>query len=62
MTAIVVTSNAKSHFTVRLDAGSYVITPLAQRQTHGGTRLTVRVHVGAVTTALVRFVGFPQME
>jgi hypothetical protein len=61
MTAIVVTSNAKARFSLRLDAGSYLITPLAQYRTHGGPRLTVRVRAAAVTTVLVRFVGFPQM-
>jgi hypothetical protein len=61
MTAIVVTSHANARFSLRLDAGSYLITPLAQHSTHGGPRLTVRVRAGAVTTVLVRFVGFPQM-
>jgi hypothetical protein len=61
MTAIVVTSHANARFSLRLDAGSYLITPLAQHSTHGGPRLTVHVRAGAVTTVLVRFVGFPQM-
>lgn len=61
MIAIVVTSHANARFSVRLGAGSYLITPLAQHSTHGGPRLTVRVRAGAVTTLLVRFVGYPQM-
>jgi hypothetical protein len=61
MIAIVVTSHANARFSLRLDVGSYLITPLAQHGTHGGPRLTVRVRAGAVTTALVRFVGYPQM-
>jgi hypothetical protein len=61
-TAVVVTSNDRAHFSLRLAAGTYLITPLPQRNTHGGPRLTARVHAGASTTVLVRFVGFPQME
>ena len=61
MPAIVVTSHGNARFNLRLDAGSYLITPLAQHSTHGGPRLTVRVRAGAVTTVLVRFVGYPQM-
>lgn len=60
-TAVVVTSNGQARFSVRLAAGSYVITPLAQRNTRGGRRLIVRIRAGTRTTALVRFVGFPQM-
>jgi len=61
-TAVVVTSNAQAHFSVRLDSGTYVVTPLPQHNTHGGPRLTVRVRTGATTTVLVRFDGFPRME
>lgn len=61
-TAVVVTSDAQARFTVRLDGGSYVITPLPQHNTHGGARLVVRVRADATTTALVRFIGYPQME
>jgi hypothetical protein len=57
-----VTSDARGHFALRLPVGSYLITPLPQRHTHGGTRLTVRVRAGESTTTLVRFIGFPQME
>ncbi len=60
-TAVVVTSNAQGHFSVRLDVGLYLVTPLQQRNTHGGKRLTVRVRAGNATTALVRFLGYPQM-
>ena len=42
--------------------GGYLITPLPQRNTHGGTRLTVQVRAGESITTLVRFIGFPQME
>jgi hypothetical protein len=61
-TAVVVTSNGHAHFSVRLRAGAYLITPLPQHNTRGGPRLSVRVLAGASTTALVRFVGYPQME
>ena len=60
-TAVVVTSDAHAHFSIRLSAGTYVVTPLPQRNTHGGPRLTVRVRAGLTTTALVRFVGYPRM-
>lgn len=61
-TAVVVTSNARGHFSVRRAVGSYIITPLAQHNTHGGPRLTVRVRAGMTTTVLVRFAGYPRME
>jgi hypothetical protein len=61
-TAVVVTSNPRAQFRVRLGAGSYLLTPLPQHNTRGGTRVTVHVRAGATTTALVRFVGYPQME
>ena len=56
------TSDAQGHFQLLLSAGAYVITPLPQRNTHGGKRLKVQVRAGKVTVALVRFAGFPQME
>ena len=61
-TARVVTSNALGRFSMRLDAGSYLLTPLAQRNTRGGKRVIVTVRSGQVTAALVRFLGYPQME
>ena len=60
-TAVVVTSNTNGRFSRRLGTGVYFLTPLPQHSTHGGKRLTVRVRAGAVTTALVRFLGYPQM-
>ena len=60
MTAIVVTSHANARFSVRLDVGSYLITPFAQHLTDGGPHLTVRVRASGVTTVTVRFVGFPR--
>ena len=60
-TAVVVTSNANATFRMRFGVGSYLVTPLPQHNTHGGPRLTLRVRAGAVTTALVRFVGYPRM-
>jgi hypothetical protein len=56
-----VVSDAQAHFIVRLAAGRYVITPVAQLHTHGGSSLTVRVRPGGVTSILVRFQGYPQM-
>jgi hypothetical protein len=61
MTAIDVTANAQGNFHLRLAAGMYLVTPLPQRNTHGGPRLTVRIRAGATTAVLVRFVGYPQM-
>ncbi|HST17352.1 MAG TPA: hypothetical protein VLK36_06760 [Gaiellaceae bacterium] len=61
-TAVVVTSNQNGRFSLRLSPGSYRVTPLPGRNTHGGPPLTVRLRAGAATTVLVRFVGFPQME
>ena len=57
-----VTSDARGRFALRLPVGTYLITPLAQRHTHGGTRVIVQVRAGESTTTLVRFDGFPQME
>jgi hypothetical protein len=39
-----------------------VVTPLPQRNTHGGKRLNVQVRAGESATVLVRFAGFPRME
>ena len=58
----IVRSDARGRFALRLPVGSYLITPLPQRNTHGGTRLTVHVRAGESTSTLVRFIGFPQME
>lgn len=57
-----VTSDARGRFALRLSVGTYLITPLSQRHTHGGTRVIVQVRAGESTTTLVRFDGFPQME
>lgn len=57
-----VTSDAHGQFRLLLRAGAYVITPLPQRNTHGGKRLNVQVRAGESTAVLVRFAGFPQME
>ena len=58
----IVSSDARGRFALQLPVGTYRITPLAQRQTLGGARLTVRVRRSQSTTALVRFRGYPQME
>ena len=57
-----VTSDAHGRFQLLLSAGTYVITPLPQRNTHGGKRLNVQVRAGESATVLVRFAGFPRME
>lgn len=57
-----VSSDARARFAVRVPAGSYVITPLRQSHTHGGARLVVQIRAGESTAALVRFIGYPQME
>jgi hypothetical protein len=61
-TAVLARSNAHARFSIRLAAGLYVITPLPQRNTHGGARIVVRVRAGLATTTRVRFQGFPLME
>ena len=55
-------SDARARFSLRVAVGSYVITPLRQSHTRGGERLVVQVGAGVSTAALVRFIGFPQME
>ena len=60
-TSRVVVSDAHGRFALRLPAGRYTVTPLAQAQTRGGPRLQVRVRAGMTTAILVRFQGFPQM-
>jgi hypothetical protein len=60
--AVVVTSGVDAHFRLRVEAGTYVVTPLPGRSTHGGPRLVARVRAGAATVVLVRFQGYPQME
>ena len=57
-----VTSDTRGLFALRLPVGTYLITPLAQRHTHGGKRVIVHVRAGESATTLVRFDGFPQME
>ena len=57
-----VTSDARGRFVLRLPAGSFLITPLPQQNTHGGTPVIVHVRAGESTITLVRFEGFPQME
>jgi hypothetical protein len=57
-----VISDARARFSLLLPVGSYVITPLPQSHTHGGKPLVVQVRAGVLTTAPVRFIGFPQME
>lgn len=56
-------SDAQGQFTLRLPAGSYTVTPLAQPGLHtlGGPHLTVRIRAGETARILVRFEGFPQM-
>jgi hypothetical protein len=62
-TTRLVRSDAQGHFSVRLPAGGYTVTPLPQPALHtlGGPRLTVRIRAGATTRVLVRFEGFPKM-
>jgi hypothetical protein len=56
-----VVSDATGTFNVRLDAGTYLITPLAQLHTHGGKTLTIHIRSGELTRVLVRYQGYPQM-
>ncbi|MGZ4389753.1 MAG: hypothetical protein ACXVZL_10265 [Gaiellaceae bacterium] len=58
-----VRSDAEGHFTLRLSAGAYTVTPLAQPELHtlGGPPLKVVIRSGRTTRILVRFAGFPQM-
>jgi hypothetical protein len=57
-----VRSNANARFSVRLAAGTYLVTPLRQGNARGGPQVRVRIRGGLATTARVRFEGFPQME
>lgn len=57
----VVLSDWRGRFTLLLPVGSYTVTPLAQKNTRGGPRLTVAVSTGTTTWIRVRFVGFPLM-
>jgi hypothetical protein len=56
-----VTSDARGRFVLRLPVGSYLVIPLPQRHTRGGSRVIVHIRAGQTTTTLVRFDGFPQM-
>ena len=57
----VVLSDDRGRFTLVLPVGGYSVTPLSQKNTRGGPRLTVRVSSGTTTWVRVRFVGFPMM-
>jgi hypothetical protein len=60
-TARVLTSDSAGHFRVRLGAGVYLVTPLPQAHTRGGTRTSIRIRTSQTRTILVRFIGYPQM-
>ena len=59
---ITVVSGSLGGFSLRLPPGSYMVTPLPESHTRGGTTLQVRIRAGALTQILVRFQGFPMME
>jgi hypothetical protein len=54
-------SDANGRFSLRLDAGSYTLTPLPQAHTHGGSPVRVQVRIGAVKRLVLRYIGFPMM-
>lgn len=56
-----VVSDAQGGFALRLTAGAYVVMPLPQAHTSGGTWVRARVRAGGATRILVRFEGFPKM-
>ena len=56
-----VVSDTRGRFTLVLATGRYVLSPLPQAHTHGGSPIRVSVKPGRTTWALVRFQGFPQM-
>src|SRR5437660_573152 len=60
--ARVVVSDGTGHFSLRLLAGRYTVTPLPQAHTKGAAPVQVRVRGGLTTRILVRFEGFPMME
>ncbi len=60
-TRLVVRSDSRGRFSIALAAGRYLLRPLAQPHTTGGTTLRVRVRIGVTTWTLVRFQGFPRM-
>jgi hypothetical protein len=57
----VIVSGGDGRFRVRLSAGRYLVLPLPQAHTRGGTTVKVRVQTGKTTHVLVRFEGFPRM-
>ena len=56
-----VLSDGRGRFTLVLPVGGYTVTPLPQKNTRGGPRLTIRVSARTTTWIRVRFVGFPMM-
>jgi hypothetical protein len=56
-----VLSDTNARFSVHLSNGDYLITPLAQRHTHGGKSITAHIAAGSSTRVTVRFIGYPQM-
>jgi hypothetical protein len=60
-TARVLTSDPAGHFRVRLGTGVYLVTPLPQAHTRGGTPTSVQIRASRTRTILVRFIGYPQM-
>ena len=57
----VVASDGHGRFTLSLAAGRYTLTPLPQRHTRGGQRVSVEIRAREATSAVVRFQGFPMM-
>ena len=54
-------ASAKGRAVVMLAAGRYLLLPLAQAHARIGKPLSVSVHRGTTTTAVLRWQGYPQM-
>src|SRR5712691_9329142 len=57
----VVVADREAHFSLRLTAGDYQVTPLLQAHTSGGRKLIIHIRPSDTTRILVRFLGTPRM-
>jgi hypothetical protein len=56
-----IVSDSHGRFRVAVPSGRYLVTPLPQPHTRGGTPIHLRVRAGTASWVLVRFHGVPQM-
>ena len=57
----IITSGNRGQFTIALPSGRYLLKPLPQRNTRGGTPIHLEVRPPITSWALVRFTGYPRM-